>query len=773
MSFQVPDYSSSPPPSTPDRRSNNGNHGLSFGGPSTTPAGPPPSSGGSFTPAGLPPSSYLGSSMLDPQSPLKPLSFSQQSAFGKSSLAGSYMRSSFAPQRSGLSSVSQLSPQRSFGASENDLQEEDEPEYLDEEDDSRYDNRHDYADEDPDAMADDEPSYQEDEEMDDIQSGLPGSRTSGHRYSDPDLLLSAHGLPRQSRNGANLEIGNPLSQSLSQRLKPSTFGKIAKDMSARMVAPEITEPDDIILETETLVQRLYDECTDDRFLEEALQTIPKELAILWEGHYRNTLRYEDQAYTVNIGPPGRNPSNFAKANFLAGLALQMHHPPKATSAIFGARVKPLPEILLEWMDDYHNLSKPQSEQVQAFNPSPAASPRFWDSIFNTLLRGKVVTVVNIMRNAGWKYARTGTEDLMDQSIHGGFTGVALENVNKVVGAAIHVLSECPAKNDDWHIRDDHWTMFRLRASKALEDLRTFAEGRNREPTESLFESGSGNQPTYSQTAKKAESKVPWAIYQNLITLYNMVLGDVDAIVGNAQDWCEATIGLLVWWDEGKDDRRLALSRSGRKFRDMPDSEAYMRKLRESFQSAIGESSDFTVNTVDEVEVGLASLFEGDNEAVVGFLRGWSGPLSSAVAEVATLGGWLPRPEEKALITMGSLDQEDLDLLGINSSPSKADGVKDQTLIAYAHLLARRGQLKSSTKYRESQITKDGWELAISVLGRLDSLPRSEEVIGQFLEDLPLETSSTVDKLWRLLNRLNLDRHADNTAEVSNHNYPFL
>ena len=130
------------------------------------------------------------------------------------------------------------------------------------------------------------------------------------------------------------------------------------------------------------------------------------------------------------------------------------------------------------------------------------------------------------------------------------------------------------------------------------------------------------------------------------------MGDSNAIIENAQDWCEATVGLLVWWDEGKDDRRLALGRSQSNYRVASresDAVSYRRKLRRAFQLATADTTDFKVNSADMVEVGLVSLFEGNIEAVVGFLKGWSGPLSSAVAEIASLGGWLPPAEEKNLI----------------------------------------------------------------------------------------------------------------------------
>lgn len=102
----------------------------------------------------------------------------------------------------------------------------------------------------------------------------------------------------------------------------------------------------------------------------------------------------------------------------------------------------------------------------------------------------------------------------------------------------------------------------------------------------------------------------------------------------------------------------------------------------------------------------------------------------------------------------------MDLLGLNSSPSKADGVKDQTLIAYARSLVNHGELRPRVGP-----TREGWELAIAVLGRLDSPARSEEMIGDFLQNFPLESSATVDKLWRLLTDIGMTRQAEITAEV--------
>jgi hypothetical protein len=130
-----------------------------------------------------------------------------------------------------------------------------------------------------------------------------------------------------------------------------------------------------------------------------------------------------------------------------------------------------------------------------------------------------------------------------------------------------------------------------------------------------------------------------------------------------------------------------------------------------------------------------------------------------VAEVASLGGWLPQASPQNLINMEGLDQEDMDLLGINPTSESTSGIKDQTLITYAKSLAQRGRL------RAGGVSSEGWELSIAVLGRLDSATRSEEIVGDFLKGLELDSSTTVNKLWRLLNEIGMASHAENIAEV--------
>jgi len=753
MSYQVPDFSSSPPPSTPNKNSYNGYNQFAFGAsnPSTTPAGPPPSSGGSFTPAGLPPSSVINSSMFGTTpNPIKPLSFSQQTSYDVSqhdfNSPKSTRKSGYTRQASNAMS---RSSQGQFHSSQTDFTED----YEEHEDDENEDNYHypqsgnsrSYG------YEDDDRSEEDEDHMGDYeQERTPGDLIDMDERSTSDIILATPGALRDSGGFGTF----------STRVKTSIYGKLAKDAVSRIGLPGVDESDIVILKTEALVASLFEEgLRNNDELHTALQVVSRELLALWATHHEETVVYDSEEYTSIIGP-GTRASNFSKANFLAGLTLKIHQlqPNNANTASY-SKTQLLPEIMVQWMDEHHDPNPSQFEEIQAYRPSPASHPLFWDTILNGLLRGRVTAVAHLLSHAGWKNAR----GEMDGILSAGYKGIALANVEKVIASAVKTLNLCPAVKGDWNIRNDQWAVFRLQASKALDDLRIFAEGKNRDSHEHVAYGSSRLSDTYSRTAKKAESQVPWDVYQQLQILYSILTGDYKAVMANAQDWVEATVGLLAWWDEGKEDRRLALGRSqvgSRKtFSSDSDVEIYLRKLRRAFDVVTTESSELHVQSTNPIELGLASLLEGDNEAVIIMLRAWSGPVSTAVAEIASMAGWLPRAEPQSLINMGSLDQDDMNTLGIDSSPSKVDSVKDQTIIAYAKSIANRGTLEAQG------FTREGWEVAISLLGRLDSTSRVEDMIEDFLKGFSLDSAVTVDKLWSLLNHIGMYRHAEHAAEV--------
>jgi hypothetical protein len=638
----------------------------------------------------------------------------------------------------------------------------------------------DYSDEQDHNMEGEDGYYEDDGNMEYLRfnSSGPGRSSNANNYS----ASQRSDLLRRSREEDLIDFRRSIEGSKQGRPKDSMFARIAKDIYNHMDTPAVEESDDLVLSTEELILRLYEEgikaTEDEDALKETLAVIPAELLKLWADYSIINSAHISEEYATAIGP-GPRASNFAKANFLASLLLRLHHPGLVDSAnseslrlslqrssiplSLEGKIKQIPLLLLEWMDDYHDPYPSQLDLIQGNKPSPANHRLFWDTILNSLLRGRVVAVVNALKTAGWRHARHAIEDVRDNANQVGYTGMALTNIERVISDAVQVLQQCPAMRGDWNVRGSDWTLFRLRIDQALENLKRFAEGRNHGLDAGDLFGNSGSQ-SFSGIAKKAESQVPWHIYQNLVTMYNLILGDANAIVENSQDWCEATIGLVVWWNPERDDQRMTHSRS--QMYEETDSETYLQKLAESFYRATAESTEFKVNTLDPIEVGLASSFEGDIEAVIGFLRAWSGPVSSAVAEVAALGGWLPHVESPALIPMDNLDQEDMDLLGLGSSSNRVDDIKDHTLIVYASALAERGKMESTPSFGRPKIVREGWEMAIEVLGRLDSVSRSEQEVGHLLSDFPLDSGATVNKLLRLLNDLGMTDLARSIAEVS-------
>ena len=65
---------------------------------------------------------------------------------------------------------------------------------------------------------------------------------------------------------------------------------------------------------------------------------------------------------------------------------------------------------------------------------------------------------------------------------------------------------------------------------------------------------------------------------------------------------------------------------------------------------------------------------------------------------------------------------------------------------------------------------EGWELAIAILGRLDSTTRSEEIVGGFLEGFPLTSTNVVDKIWKLLNETGMNSHAESGCRGTNFSF---
>ncbi|PHH59973.1 hypothetical protein CDD81_2332 [Ophiocordyceps australis] len=745
---------SSPEPATPERKTQH-DADFSFGNQSasTTPAGPPPrSSMASFA------SSRNTEGSSKPQ--FKSLTSGATTRTGSSNLFGSVdqSRSSFddepIDQSSGERYEEDLPPFRSnlFRTSGRQLSNKNESDDDTELEVERFIN--DDLEVEADNEDDSESEEASDDESEDVDVFLNmrhddrpyGKAPIGEESEDLLMFKTPSATHRILEEAEDIFHRSTTRLGVLTRSQGFQFATFARNIYSEQEPARVTESPELILKTENLVYCLYEEGigVEDNAerLDASLGKVSR-LVQLWNDYVGCLPQPEGEDF-ASIGPSFRA-EPFEKAAYIANLVLRMHHT-RFSDDPGNDKAPPLPEILLDWLQVSHNLYPNQTNDISRYKPSPACHVMFWQTLRCALLRGKVSDVVQLLRNACWENVRVGSQG--DEA----YSGQALENIRRFVGAACDVLKQCPGIRCDWDIWNRSWTLFRVQARGALEKLTIFAEG---EASSSI---GRKSQ-SMSTMARKASSQIPWDVYENLQSIYGIVLGKQNAILDTAQDWCEATIGLFAWLDDDSPRQKHGLSQSlgfgaSSGFSYSTD---YLDRLASAFHRVL--TSDLSPNILNPVEVAIASAFEGNVEAVVGCLRTWSLPVAASVAEIAALGHWLPPPQPAKPLPTDTLGMEDLELLGVlPPTVDEVEGIKDTTLIVYARELAGIEHL-SADKY--------GWELAIQILGRMDSATRSEQVIGELLRDL-LDTltensSATVDKMWRLLNDLGMLVFASETA----------
>ncbi|KAK1776903.1 hypothetical protein QBC45DRAFT_203918 [Copromyces sp. CBS 386.78] len=602
-----------------------------------------------------------------------------------------------------------------------------------------------------------------------FMSGAPGGELEmGDDDSGLMMLNTPAAMERVRKEAAGIFRAS-VAQS-GPRIRDLRFAALAKDVYTHMGTASLIEPGEMILNTERLITRLYDEGVgeeeDEEKLDEALAHVAGELTDLWKRAI-NDFPQPDEEHTVEIGP-GPNTSPLEKATYLANLALHVHHE-RYEDNTGRTRPTPLPETLFKWLDLYHNVYSGQTEEILRYRPSPASHALFWQAIFVALLRGKVDDAAKLLRQAGW-------DKVKKDNGENKYINRALESVQLATAETVAMLENCPGHNENWGIWNSDWTLWRVRTRGALDHLRRFAEGRDSTLGDSTFSdftasvSSTRNRESMAGLARRAESQVPWEIYEKLNIIFDIVLGSKSAIINAAQDWCEATVGLTAWWDDRRADKfgnplSMARSQALTLASQSASTDSYLDRLNNAFHAAVEQ--DFYLNSNNPVEVGIACIFEDNVKGLIGLLRGWSLPIASAVAEIASLGGWLPQHQPGAFFMEG-LDQDDLDVLGVDpTAPDKVDGIKDSTLIQYAQKLTEDEDIGTIADMNGE--SRDGWELAIHVLGRMDSQERSEEMIGilvrHIVDSLHVDSNEVVDKTWSLLNELGMIPYAEEVVET--------
>jgi hypothetical protein len=716
--FRVPDSSS--PPSTPGR------HGYSANMPSTTPAGPPP--GKSFissTPAGPPPTGGLFGTK--PNFQLGRSEFSQSNLFGSSPPKhevlegiGSGRFKASADGRPGSRRGRPSSP--GFGRFPNTQQPD----------------QH--------AMDEDDAEGEEDEDM-----GNPNERRARMRDSFSQSFAS-----RSSVDG--YDDGQRIVRSGSKQ-QEYDLTSLAKGLTSKADRGILIESDYVMLETERLLARLQGEALEGEGSKaKIIGDTAQELLALWRTSSTKRL---SQATTLaellfGIHHPGRL---VAEARTLsASRALTPHDPESFT---------PIPKVLLDWL----NTQRPVDEEINdVLGQSGGYSGHvyFWDIVHVTAVRGQLTTTLELLDGANFAVAHTAQDDEGTN----GYRGSKLDHATHAAQEATNLLRQCPAFNSDWDIKGHDWSIFRQLARQAKRNLEHLAEGESQNRF-SMSQSLGGSHFGLSQSranfslstqSRKVECKVPWSVYDRLLKFYNVLIGDEEEVMDLSDTWIEATLLLTIWWNGEEDElvqRSLAASR--RSFAhprrsQIADVKAYSGRLAAALAAVVdGGEESFAPMTNNPFEIGVASILDDNVDATLHILRSFSLVEASAIAEVASAGGWLKRSDG----IFGHLDQSDLMLMSFNQ-PSQTGLSKDDLLVAYADQLSPKDQLKS----HDGSLSRPGWELAIEVLGRLDDPVLGTQKIQKILDELPLTSVEQVDKVTQLCHNMGLSDQALGIARVS-------
>lgn len=600
-------------------------------------------------------------------------------------------------------------------------------------------------------------------------------------------------------------IASTIEGSPQRGLKRSRDGRVRDSEGSEMAdiarayvrdngpAHSLEEADDVILGTEHFLSEmdstLHHPGRTIASRDEVITDTAASLDRLWMQHCDN------KTLPGAIGP--EFDESFTKAAYISTLLLQLHYPHttkavQPAKAIPGRPPKPtptsipLPRALLDWLNQHHNPLPDDFNDVHAYRPSPAAHEAFWDILGADMIRGRFVRVVRLLRDARWQNAATAAVDYGDDDQQG-YEGQQLSNTRDVVERCIHVLESCPAVTEDnWNVPGPEWSVFRQRVRHAIRELELVATSRDDDlpPSRSMFGSSTASMAT---ATARAESKVPPTIYQNLRAIYGVLLGG-NGILDYAQDWVEASVLLTVWWDGENSNADLSASvadlavsksamrksgRSGGAIRevDVAPVTAYRRRLGDMFRIVPGEIDEptFQPDSLDPVHVALAAVFEDYVTETIGIIRSWSQTLASAVVELAAVGNWLP-------ITKGQANSRGLlgrgfstdDLMVLSHGPGNQDILqgresidRDDVLSSYADLLAAKDRLQSS----DGNVEREGWEIAVSVLGRLNDGNSAQDRMRSLLTAMELRDEKRVDKFLAICSGMGFAELGRTIAEV--------
>ena len=746
---------------------------------STTPAGPPPSSAASFTPADPPPESTWESSQLG--SGVSKLKFTkspnkQAQAFRSSTHPSS---SSMLPPQSkngtpakGHESRRLIAPNDGHYSQGRPFQQREEPVPIAEEEEEY----------------DDEDEHNQHDDMDlSEEAGTPAFRGFTSINADPAAAPTRSRISQRStqsarkpRFQASIRKPNhaPRRSQLPRKGKESVIPSIARELASRSKFASLHEPDQMILDTDDLVLSLGAglETTSTTEAADALVSVrTNDLLRLWQLHSGSPSAKRDN---TGIGP-GDSATTLEKAYFISSLILPLHHPPlqdtQSTSNFKFSTSRsmslapsspstptPVPQVLVEWLDKHHATYKDLLRSVRLTSPNCTSHDMFWDVVQSLVLRGKLQDAIQLFAVADFKYAITALDDGEEDP---GYTGARLQTVQGIIYRARQVLDGCPGlRQGDWHVDGSEWDLYRKRVSNELEHLTQLYEGHADAEEEDDFQAENfgiqRSAHSLLRSTHRRQSNVPETIFNSLGNMYSILLGSSVEIIAQSMDWLEASAALTIWWDGDDDDAiaawSLNVSHSQQPDQPTVQENPYLSRLSAAFLCVTDpdDKDSFQINTMSELEVGLASVLQGNVEGVLTTLQTYSLCLAYSLAEVSTMAGWFPVGNSSQSAGLG---QEDLMVLSYGVDPV---GIKkNDIVIAYAEALFERDEL-----HGDHGTIIEGWELSLSLACRITDDELAHSTASHFLERIPMTSQERMERLFELCSDLAFEDEARKICE---------
>ncbi|RMZ91093.1 hypothetical protein DV736_g1679, partial [Chaetothyriales sp. CBS 134916] len=592
-------------------------------------------------------------------------------------------------------------------------------------------------------------STRDEEPEDEYDDSAIDEDASQPQLSQDSLMKFSTMSTRQSQQPQHHQSRHSFSQ-LPRKGNPDVLPGLARDLSSGSKPAQLTEDDSLILETEDTMQQLQEAirlAEEDEDAALNIDGIAQGLGSLWQRHASHD--------STEVGPDGTGPPAsvrpFDKAYYLASLLLALYH--QTTDSIGGP--VPLPKVLFQWLDRHHAIPTKMYQLVNSATPNVTSHEYFWEALLSCVLRGKLREAMHMFEEADFKYAYSAQEDGQDEP---GYRGLQLQTIQRVVFRTRQLLNSCPFLDDNWDTSSEDWQVYRAHLENDLYHLTQLANqvGRDADELQSdHFAMRRNQQELFSQSQKR--QILPLTIYHALTTLYSILLGSTTEIISQSQDWLEASIALTVWWDGAGQsdiaDWSLGVSQAGNQAESSP-LDPYLIRLRDSFLCVTDPDARSTLqlNALSSIEVALGCILQGSIGSALNIIQRLSQCVASGIAEVASAAGWL---------TGISLDPNlnAADLMVLSFGTGKSIITKDDILEAYASALFARERLQAA----DGQVV-EGWELAISILRRLDDEAAIHGRVSDLLSRLDVSDPGRAERAIALCTDLGLISEARTMSE---------